>query len=306
MANTVALTPPQSRQDIQVSLACWPAAHHIDALLACARPDGSSPLHEPLWGALNARQVQMVPQSRGMLDEALVRSIQQQYPNTQFRLHANARVQVVHRIIDLADLHVHPQADPWFKDAARVSQWLGAPAYSVHSGLRERASLNQMLDNARELADWFACPVAVEGQYPTADGNLLINSWEEYRILFESGVPYALDLSHLNILAHHSGRREDALVSEMLSCERCLEVHVSHNDGSRDQHRTCNLPLSRFGLGRAHALWWLPLLSHTHPNAVVFSEGNHRHVRRQSLPQDRSDQASVKRESSGKLHGSRV
>lgn len=263
---------------IQVSLACWPAAHQIDALQACVGPDGTSPLSEPLWGALRSDHVQLVPQSRGALDEGLVHGIMAQYPRTHFRLHANARVQFTHRIIDLADLHVHPQANDWFRDAARVSRWLKAPAYSAHSGLRSRANLAQTLDNARELADWFGCPVAIEGQYPTREGDLLVNSWEEYQAVFESDVPYALDLSHLNILAKHTGRKEMGLIAEMLSCDRCIEVHVSTNDGSHDQHRLCDRAADRPG-----APWWLPLMDHIHPQAVVFSEGNHRQQAAQVL-----------------------
>jgi hypothetical protein len=81
-------------------------------------------------------------------------------------------------------------------------------------------------------------------------------------------VPYALDLSHLHILATRTGRRETTLVAEMLACERCIEVHVSDNDGQGDWHQVC-----------AEPPWWHPLLPHIHPHAVVFSEGNHRRAR---------------------------
>jgi hypothetical protein len=84
----------------------------------------------------------------------------------------------------------------------------------------------------------------------------------------ESGVPYAIDLSHLHILACHSGVRDDALVRDMLACERCIEVHVSANDGRGDWHQICQRPP-----------WWWPLLRHINPKAVVFSEGNHRRKR---------------------------
>ncbi|MDR2032821.1 MAG: hypothetical protein LBP86_11370 [Azoarcus sp.] len=90
-------------------------------------------------------------------------------------------------------------------------------------------------------------------------------TWAEYRALFESGVPYALDLSHLNILATWSGRRETALVAEMLACERCLEIHVSDNDGHGDGHLVCEAPP-----------WWFDLLDGCHGGAVIFAEGNHR------------------------------
>lgn len=92
--------------------------------------------------------------------------------------------------------------------------------------------------------------------------------WDEYRLLFDSGVPYALDLSHLNILAHQSGQKEATLVQEMLACERCTEVHVSDNDGSGDWHQVCE-----------SKPWWYSLLSYIHHDAVIFTEGNHRRMK---------------------------
>ena len=125
-----------------------------------------------------------------------------------------------------------------------------------------------MLDDARRCADLFDCPVGVEGPSTSAGDVWLVSSWAEYRAVFESDVPYALDLSHLHILATRTGRFETTLVAEMLACERCVEVHVSANDGRGDWHQVCTEPP-----------WWHPLLRHIHSNAVVFSEGNHRRAR---------------------------
>jgi hypothetical protein len=122
-----------------------------------------------------------------------------------------------------------------------------------------------MLDNTRRCSELMGCPVAVEGQYPTPDDEWLVSSWDEYRQLLDSDVCFALDLSHINILAHRSGRRDDGLVAEMLASDRCTEVHLSRNNGERDSHSVCDQPE-----------WWTPLLKHIHPGAVVFSEGNHR------------------------------
>jgi sugar phosphate isomerase/epimerase len=120
-----------------------------------------------------------------------------------------------------------------------------------------------MLDNARRCADLFECQVAVEGHYPSKGDALLVSNWGEYRRLFESGVPYALDLSHLNIGTEQSRSRDDGLVAEMLACERCIEVHVSDNDGTGDWHRVCD-----------RQPWWYRLLTHAHPGAILISEGN--------------------------------
>jgi hypothetical protein len=240
-----------------VSLACWPGLHHQQAALRLADPPS-----EPCFGRLSVEHVQLVPQSMGRLDEALADDLRVACPGSRFRLHANVRVLPRHVIADLAGFHGHAE---WFGQAARISQRLQAPAYTAHAGRRCQATLDEVLENARRCADLFDCPVGVEGHYPTPGDAWLLSCWEEYRTLFESGVPYALDLSHLHIVAVQSGRREETLVAEMLACERCLEIHVSANDGRSDRHEVCGEPP-----------WWYPLLANAHPAAVVFSEGNHR------------------------------
>lgn len=245
------------------SLACWPGLRHEQAAqrLHCS-------LTEPLLGMLSTAHVQLAPQSFGILTDAVADSLLAAFPNSRFRLHANVRVLPTHRVVDLSGYRRH--AD-WFNQAARISQRLAAPAYTAHSGSRSEATLAEMLDNARRCADLFECPVGVEGQYPEKGDPWLVSSWCEYRQMFESNVSYAIDLSHLNILATRSGVRDDALLQEMLACERCIEVHVSDNDGQGDWHQVCEQPT-----------WWLPLLPHINPQAVVFSEGNHR--RKRALP----------------------
>lgn len=254
--------------DVQLSFAAFPAMRHqASAKRALDQGGGTTTLTEPAWGPIGGRHVQLVPQNQGQLTSESAQELKSQYPKTQFRLHANVRVQERFRIIDVSQFHEHPD---WVHDAASVSRALGAPAYSGHSGPRQQCSFTNLLDNARRAAEIFESPVAIEGQYPQENGqgdSNWIASWAEYRALFESGVPYALDLSHLNILVHRSGEREDGLVAEMLACERCLEVHVSSNDGTGDQHQICPLGARR--------LWWWPLLAHIHGRAVVFTEGNH-------------------------------
>lgn len=245
---------------IQTSLACWPGLTHLAA--AQAAMQGTS---EPLVGRLGTEHVQLVPQCADVLDEGLAEVLVQTWPRTQFRLHANVRVLVQRRQADLCTFGREPQ---WFAQAARIHRILGAQAYSAHAGLRRDAGFEQMLDGARRCADLFGCPVAIEGQYPVCGVDRhrwLLSTWGEYRALLDSGVPYALDLSHLKILAHRSARREDALVAEMLASPACIEVHLSDNDGRADTHH----------LLRSEPWWW-PLLACIHPDAVVFSEGNHR------------------------------
>lgn len=239
-----------------LSLASWPGLP-INRL-----PEVLSSAHaEPLFGTLSTTHVQLVPQTVGVLDEACVDIFLAAFPNIRFRLHANVRVLPRHRLADLSTFDADPD---WFVQAARISRRLAAPAYSAHAGYRRHASLDRVLDNARRCTDLFGCPVAVEGLYPNRHDSLLLSTWREYRALFESDVPYALDLSHLNIVAHRYGRN-DALVADLLACPRCIEIHVSDNDGTNDSHRICHSPP-----------WWHPLLAHAHPETVIFSEGNHR------------------------------
>lgn len=242
------------------SLACWPGLGHVEA--ASLAQQG---VVEPLFGTLSVAHVQVVPQSAGVFDPALAEAFRTSWPQTAWRLHANVRVLPERRVADLAGFDVHCD---WFAQAARVHRALGASAYSAHPGERAQASMSRMLDHARRCADLFGCAVAVEGQYPLPGAEphrLLVSTWAEYSSLLESDVPYAVDLSHLNILAHRSASRDTALVAELLACERCLEVHVSANDGSGDWHQVCEC-----------TPWWWPLLSRINPSAVVFSEGNHR------------------------------
>lgn len=220
---------------------------------------------EPLFGALSTAHVQLVPQSFGIVTEDLADRLRAASPGTQFRLHANVRVLPQHRLADLSGFDTHGD---WFRQAARISQRLAAPAYTAHPGLRTEASMARMIDNASRCADLFGCPVGIEGQYPTKGAPCLVSTWQEYRQVFESGVPYAIDLSHVHILVARTGMRDDALLRDMLACERCIEAHVSDNDGRGDWHQVCERPP-----------WWLPLLAHLHPKAVVFSEGNHRRRR---------------------------
>lgn len=249
-----------TRPSVHVSLACWPGLRHEQAAKNLARE-----VSEPLFGTLSTDHVQLVPQSFGVLTEELVDALVAAFPRVRFRLHANVRVLPEHQ---LADLSSYPAHGPWFRQAARLSKRLAAPAYTAHAGLRSHATMAGMLDHARRCADLFGCVVGVEGHYPTEGDSWLVSSWPEYRRLFVSGVPYAIDLSHLHILACHSGVHDDALLRDMLASDRCIEVHVSANDGRGDWHQVCQQPP-----------WWWPLLQHINPHAVVFSEGNHRRKR---------------------------
>ena len=247
---------------VNVSLACFPGLRHEVAAKVAHEGVMSGSLFEPGVGRLVCEHVQLVPQNMGCLTEDTALGLKELYPSTRFRLHANVRVLRQHVLADLSNFDDYGE---WFAHAARVNTLLGSHGYSAHSGRRREATMGQVLENTRRAADLFGCPVSIEGQYPSHNDDYLVSSWEEYRQVLDSGVPFALDLSHLNIVAHRSRRREDSLVREMLASSACLEVHVSDNDGRGDQHRTCEqMP------------WWSALLESINPDAVIFSEGNHR------------------------------
>lgn len=239
---------------IFLSLAAYPRRRFTEAMNIADVFSAS----EPFIGKLKLDHVQLCPQNFGVLDHDTIDRLQQTYPATAFRLHANVRVLQDKCMSDLSSAHLFPT---YWAQLAIVSRALQAPGYSAHAGLRSESTFHDIVDRAHRLADDFDCPVAIEGHYPTRGDVFLVSSWAEYRELFDSGVPYALDLSHLNIVACQTGVVERALTQEMLACERCIEVHLSGNDGLRDQHK----PLSS-------APWWWDLLSYINSKATVFSE----------------------------------
>lgn len=216
---------------------------------------------EPMFERLSFEHVQLVPQSAGRLTEAVCDELKIIAPDTEFRLHANVRVLAQYVDTNLSNMGDHQE---WFMRAAQIHKYVGAGVYTAHSGLRKDASFEQLLDNARRCADLFECPVAIEGQYPSTKDDWMISTWDEYRALYESGIPYVLDLSHINILAVQSGVFEFSLLKDMLVCENMLELHVSENDGTGDWHQVCE-----------SKPWWFDFLDFVHADAVIFSEGNH-------------------------------
>lgn len=242
------------KHTIHASLGAYPAKTCLEAMRL------ASDASEPLFGNISTAHVQLCPQNFGQLTDALVDELMARYPDTRFRLHANARVQERLQIVDLAQWFDRPD---FFADLAKVSRRLDAPAYTLHAGRRSDLSLTRLFDAAKAAADLFGCPVGIEGHYPTTRGVFFLDSWTEYELLFLSGVPYALDLSHIQILAAASGEIRWDLLVAMVSASQCLEIHLSDNDGSGDQHRQL-----------VDAPWWWSLLDAAHQDSVLFTEGN--------------------------------
>ena len=245
---------------VNVSLASWPMMRHEDALQSAL--EGVS---DPVFGALAIDHVQLVPQNRGVLTSEHVASLRTRAPQTQFRLHANVRVLPEQRFADLTNAHMHWD---YFTQLAVVHRATAAGVYSAHSGLKAEGSWQDTVNNVQRLEDLLGCPVAIEGQYPSTKP-MHLSTWAEYEALLHSDLHYALDLSHLHIVATKSRRVELSLTRELLANPRCLEVHLSDNDGKGDWHALC---------GRD--VWWMQALDAVHADAVVFSEGNQRRTDR--------------------------
>lgn len=244
---------------VNASAACFPGYTPEAAMSAL-----SAGVVEPVMGKLSLEQVQLCPQNHGQLTDDRLQALMTDYPNTVFRLHANVRTVGRQPRWTAADVGNGSRA--YFKEIGRLSRLLGAPAYTLHAGRRESATLERLRDNLKVLEDWMGVPVGVEGLYPAPRSPWLIASWAEYRWMLKSGIRFAVDLSHLTIVARHERRQDDGLVAELLASPACLEVHVSHNDGRRDAHRVPVKPP-----------WWFDSLAtacRDNPDLVVFSEGN--------------------------------
>lgn len=217
---------------------------------------------EPFLGVIGAEDIQLCPQSAGLIDEACCDRLRATHPRTRFRLHANARVEPGLRVIDAST--PWPTARGYFERIADRSRRLGATYYSVHAGYRDSASLQEMLDNLCRIQDTLGpeCVVAVEGLYPSKRRPQLMATWKEYEAVLASGSRLALDLSHLHIVATAFGR-EDALTATLISSPQTMELHVSGNDGTADRHDAIT-----------QSPWWWPLLASTRSSAVVFCESN--------------------------------
>ncbi len=255
--------------NINAVSACWSAYTYEEALQKIHQGT-----YEPLLGALSHEHVQLCPQHKNIITPELIDSLKTLYPETQFRLHADVRI--LGKIGYTIDLMDYSEKTAWyFEKLGEYSRQLNAPCYSLHVGERKHFTLQDMIDKAHKVQEYFDCPIALEGHYPLRK-KYLIDSWDEYTALYHSGLSYALDLSHLHIVATHEKGWDVALVETMLQSPQCLEVHISFNDGKRDSHQ--------LALAEEQALWtmWQAWLAQKHENAIVFSEGNQTLFERQN------------------------
>ena len=236
----------------QPATAAWPGVDWASAVQRLERGD--------------TRVVQICPQSAQVLDAAVVDDLRRRWPRRRWRLHANLKLWDQRPVFyDASTVRAHFES--CFVPLARLSRRLGADAYSLHAGRVEYASRDQLLANVARLEDCFGCPVAIEGMYPSRRSRFHVADSEGYRWLLESGAAMAIDVSHLHIVRAAEGGLDPGLVAALLESERCLEVHLSHNNGRADQHRP---------LPDAPPWWWAAVRRAVaaRPDLVVFCESN--------------------------------
>ena len=216
------------------------------------------------YPTLNLDRLQICPQSFGTIDDNTVQFLRSTYPNIQFQLHSNVRTTLGKEPVHAN--HHHPEAYAYLEEFNRLTEALGAKVYSIHAGLRCQSTLEEMYENLKEFNRRFSITIAVEGMYPDRRNQYLLNSWAEYESLLSAKVPYAIDLSHLNIVSTHERHQDLPLTKSLLSNPWCMEIHISSNSGKVDSH----LPIQEI-----EQEWWHSALSHKNPHALIFAEENH-------------------------------
>ncbi|MDH4144968.1 MAG: hypothetical protein OEY23_07345 [Acidimicrobiia bacterium] len=98
---------------------------------------------------------------------------------------------------------------------------------------------------------WLEAWRRVEGRRPIVE--VMYPGWclgggDELAMAMAEGIPLAVDASHLHI-QRAAGVLDDGTLRRLLAYDGVAEVHVSDNDGRRDQHRP--LVAGSYGLGWA-------------------------------------------------------
>jgi len=244
-------------QKIYAASAVAPCTSHKKAMSHIA-----SGLEDPRLGKISADKVQLCPQHVGYIDEGLIDNLMAQYPETQFRLHASPKMRGQGRTIVFASNA--SQNKEYMIRAMNMTRTMKSDGYSIHAGRREHLDMEGLLQEAKRIQE--KAPdirMAVEGLYPDRRSQWLVSTWSEYEQLADSGLGFALDLSHLNIVVKREGR-QDKLVENMAALPNCVEIHVSHNNGRADTHKP--VPASE-------TPWWMSALQKAHSSTDIFYEG---------------------------------
>lgn len=223
-------------------------------------------INEPKIKSITPNHMQLCPQNRGHLSPAFCSLILEKYKNTQFRIHANAKVHPELEMFDASYDFKNPRIVKYIKSLRLVCDTLKSPIYSFHAGRRIN-SYNDVITNTLNLQDTLKIPVALEGLYPSKKDNWHLSTLKEYESLLTSDIYYAIDLSHIQIVCHQEKATPVDLIKALIENKNCLEVHISNNNFYADQHQI--LDTDRFWFDILNSA---KLNNHTH----VFTEGDHR------------------------------
>ncbi len=227
-------------------------------------------LGDPMLESVSPERMQLCPQQRGWLSREACAGLRERHPQTEFRLHANARLRDKLERFD-AGSDLRAEGAGYALRLKRACGWLGSAAYTYHAP-PERIGWEAMRANALRLEDFLGIPVGVEGLYPSGrpGRDPMLSTLAEYERLLGADFGFALDLSHLQIVCEAEGAGLDSarsLARALLESPRCREAHVSDNDLRRDSHRA--LETER---------WWMGVLdaAELSPGCALFCESDQR------------------------------
>ncbi|MGG6270898.1 sugar phosphate isomerase/epimerase family protein [Leptolyngbya sp. AN03gr2] len=161
----------------------------------------------------------------------------------------------------------------------RLSDWLAVmqiTAYSVHAGRIDTAvpemSTDHFLENLAQLAQLCrdrAIRLGVETMYPSLldciDRHLMQNGAEiEQFLAILPNVDLVIDLAHLNLWRNCSNSEKLQVLHR--AGDRLLELHISDNDGIRDNHTQIS-----------DTTWWVPYVGRFPREVPIVLESRMNH-----------------------------
>lgn len=215
-------------------------------------------------GEIGAHHIQLCPQSYGVVSLESVERLRNIFPKVSFRPHANIRLNRSMQHFDASTDVGVTEVESYFKQYREVCTILSSQAVSIHAGRRSNNSIEGMLDNVSRIQDILRVPVGVEGLYPDSKNTWLLSTHEEYEMLLKKEVFFAIDLSHWNILYAKTKEMHADILLELLTSPRCMEIHLSGNNGSGDYHEKIRKPPR-----------WMPIWMEAFQkgvSAIIFSE----------------------------------
>lgn len=256
---------------------CKKPIHPVLAIYPGLAPKSSfeAILKKPVDGSvfLDTRKCQITPQNFCLWTPEKIIEFTDEYPDTEFRLHASIRVDGMSDCDDVKpwyDLSRYAQSPRkgryYFEKLAELNQAIGSPCYTLHTGFRpKRDDMRSLARAYSQIESIMKCEIGIETLYPVggSSSRYWISSWAEHEDLLKSGLNFVVDVSHLNIIFEHEGRN-DELVDRLFESKNLVEIHLSANDGLRDSHKS---------LSELNDEWWMPYVTEYSGAADIFSEG---------------------------------